>query len=398
MVKKDGSCIVHLTHITKMLPQSYQTCFQKLLTPAQYQMLQILVMLLQFHKSVTIEKLATVFPQPILFESRRRSLQRFLTIPQLSMKLLWFPLLKHWVKNSKYCQGKRLILALDRTQWRSENIFMVSLIEDKRAIPVYWEILTKRGCSNLREQQALISPLLRLFKGYQLILLGDREFHSVRLANWLHGKEINFVLRQKQGTYIRHQNEPYQRLETLGLVPGVSCFLPDIQSTKQQGFGKFNLAGYYPRKYRGKVEQSGWYLLTNLSNFKATIKAFKCRSGIEAMFKDCKTGGYNLEATHTTGKRLIALILLMAIAYSCAVLAGRKSRCMGLQKYVGRLQELHRLSRRHSAFWVGLYGHLWVGAMEFWHSLALALLRTKPHKLPYFQKGLRAMSLIQSAF
>jgi len=70
---------------------------------------------------------------------------------------------------------------------------------------------------------------------------------------------------------------------------------------------------------------------------------------------------------------------------------------MGLQKYVGRLQELHRLSRRHSAFWVGLYGHLWVGAMEFWHSLALALIRTKPHKLAYFQKGLRAMSLIQSA-
>lgn len=42
---------------------------------------------------------------------------------------------------------------------------------------------------------------------------------------------------------------------------------------------------------------------------------------------------------------------------------------MGLQKYVGRLQELHRLSRRHSAFWVGLYGHLWVGAF-----LVLALI------------------------
>jgi hypothetical protein len=48
------------------------------------------------------------------------------------------------------------------------------------------------------------------------------------------------------------------------------------------------------------------------------IKAFKLRCGIEAMFRDCKTGGYNLESTHTDGQRLMALILLIAIAYTCA--------------------------------------------------------------------------------
>ncbi|WP_367580074.1 hypothetical protein [Nostoc sp. PCC 7107] len=62
-----------------MLPKFYQNCFQNVLTPAQYKMLEILLMLLQFHKTVTIEKLATVFPQPIKFESRRRSIQRFFT-------------------------------------------------------------------------------------------------------------------------------------------------------------------------------------------------------------------------------------------------------------------------------------------------------------------------------
>lgn len=115
------------------------------------------------------------------------------------------------------------------------------------------------------------------------------------------------------------------------------------------------------------------------------------------MFKDCKTGGYNLESTHALGQRLISLILLIAIAYSCAVLAGRKWRPMGLQKYIGRLQELKRIQRRHSAFWLGLYGHLWVGAMEFCSDLAASLMQLKPEKLPYFQRGLRAMALIQSA-
>jgi hypothetical protein len=54
-------------------------------------------------------------------------------------------------------------------------------------------------------------------------------------------------------------------------------------------------------------------------------------------------------------------------------------------------------ARRHSTFWVGLYGFLWIGAMEFWSDLAIALVRLKPGKLPYFQRGLRAMTLIQSA-
>lgn len=98
-----------------MLPKFYQNCFQKLLTPAQYKMLEILIMLLQFHKTVTIEKLATVFPQPIKFESRRRSIQRFLFLPEVSIQYLWFPLLKRWVKNSRQSQEKQLIFAIDRT-------------------------------------------------------------------------------------------------------------------------------------------------------------------------------------------------------------------------------------------------------------------------------------------
>lgn len=80
-----------------------------------YKMLQILLLLLQCQKTVTVEKLATVFPQPILFESRRRSIQRFLSLPQLSLQLLWFPLLKHWVKVSQFQQGKRLTFAINRT-------------------------------------------------------------------------------------------------------------------------------------------------------------------------------------------------------------------------------------------------------------------------------------------
>ncbi len=80
-------------------------------------------------------------------------------------------------------------------------------------------------------------------------------------------------------------------MSELGLLPGTRFYLRDVKVTKQKGFGTFNVAAYWKRKYRGKAETEGWYLLTNLGDLQPSITAFKCRSGIEAMFKDCKTGG-----------------------------------------------------------------------------------------------------------
>lgn len=59
-------------------------------------------------------------------------------------------------------------------------------------------IVTQKRMCNLGEQKKLIRPLLQLFKEYQMLVLGDREFHSIKLANWLHSKGIDFVLCQKK--------------------------------------------------------------------------------------------------------------------------------------------------------------------------------------------------------
>jgi len=97
-----------------MLPSFYQACLQAQLSATQYLMLQMLVMLLQKERAVTIERLATLFAQPIQFESRRRSLQRFLLLPQLNVRVLWFPILKHWLK-LHLKKTKKVKLVIDRT-------------------------------------------------------------------------------------------------------------------------------------------------------------------------------------------------------------------------------------------------------------------------------------------
>lgn len=50
---------------------------------------------------------------------------------------------------------------------------MISLAWTKRALPIYWKILTYKGASNLTEQKSVIRPVLRLLKKYQIMSATD---------------------------------------------------------------------------------------------------------------------------------------------------------------------------------------------------------------------------------
>ena len=71
-----------------MLPLLYQTHLENKLEPSEFLFLNILINILQNIKEVSLEKIATVLPVPILFESRRKKVQRFLSLPSLNIKTL----------------------------------------------------------------------------------------------------------------------------------------------------------------------------------------------------------------------------------------------------------------------------------------------------------------------
>ena len=80
---------------------------------------------------------------------------------------------------------------------------MVSVIWKKRALPIYWLLLSKKGSSNFYEQVATIRPVLRLLKEYKLVVIGDREYRSTAFALWLTKKKLYFVLRLNKNTLIK---------------------------------------------------------------------------------------------------------------------------------------------------------------------------------------------------
>jgi hypothetical protein len=108
------------------------------------------------------------------------------------------------------------------------------------------------------------------------------------------------------------------------------------------------LLAYHQRDYRFSKVKESWFIITNLSDPNKVIKLYKKRAGIEAMFRDYKSGGYKLEGSKANVLRLTNLILLIAIAYTSVCLLGKSFKNQGHQKYITRLTEAQRKYRRHS--------------------------------------------------
>ena len=149
---------------------------------------------------------------------------------------------------------------------------------------------------------------------------------------------------------------------------------------------------YKKLKYRQTSVVEKWYILSNLSSPEKIKKIYNQRMGIEAMFKDYKTGGYNLESANET--RLNNLILLIAISYTISSFLGQKIKNKGVQEYISRTNEKGRKERRHSSFFVGLSMIYWAINDDFIWELVENLMSLNPHKLLYYQRGLKAMNTV----
>ena len=376
-----------------MLPLFYQTHLQQHLTRAQFLVLSILLDLLQSQRQVKLERLASAFPYPITTESRRRKLQRFLDLPKLTIGQIWYLLITYWL--TTYCQaGETLSIVIARTQWGSINILTIALVWNKRAIPLFWSLLPKLGSSNVAEQIGALVAILPLLKDYQVVVLGDREFCSVELANWLRQKRLHFCLRLKRTLCIETKPQIWEPLKEVGLIPGISIYFAGVKVRKTQPLEGFNVACKWKRKYRGVSVKEGWFILTNLGSLTSAIAAYQKRMGIEEMFRDYKSGGYCLEGTGLKGQRLMVLILLIALAYSSAIVQGTTLKMKEVKKYIVRDNEPKRKYYRRSTFGSGLDSQEWLTYLEKYAGEVQELMTLTPTKRQFYQRGMRATSKI----
>jgi Transposase DDE domain len=191
---------------------------------------------------------------------------------------------------------------------------MVSLRVGGRALPLAWRVKKTQGAIGFAEPRAALQAVARLLPaGVRPRLMGDRFYGSPALIAWCREQDWGWRLRLKQDLLV---------FEAGGETTLAECFargehlLREIELTEQR-----------VRTNVSMVQEAGhpepWIIALSQTPSVHTAFDYGLRWGIEAMFSDFKTRGFNLEDSQITRTdRLDRLVLVLALALHWAVSTG----------------------------------------------------------------------------
>lgn len=299
-------------------------------------------------RSCHLNALGSGFEQDINDASREKAAKRFVESKFTDYSLHYLPYFRHLLASILTHLGKNegICLVIDGSQIGSHVALMVSLVYQKRSIPVFW--LLKKGKKGhfpsdmhldiIRQVATILEPVLE--KGIPITLLGDGEFDSVDLQR-LCREELNwqYVFRTACDTAMYENDD---------------CFKP--KSVKLTGIGKNETFFFIPsidfshKRYPdvnflywhdATIYEKPLYLISSYDDPFDIIFFYKKRFSIETLFKDLKSRGFNLDKSRlTTAFALFNLVLIAALGYCILMTFGQKNKDNPLKIKVLRIHKI----------------------------------------------------------
>ena len=113
-------------------------------------------------RTVNLTEIACGFSSSATQDSRYIRIKRFFREFQID-----FAVIAAWVIHFFALSGQPLYLSMDRTNWRwgkkDINILMLSIVYRGIAIPLFWDLLPKKGNSNTAERIKIIDRFIKQF-------------------------------------------------------------------------------------------------------------------------------------------------------------------------------------------------------------------------------------------
>ena len=270
-------------------------------------------------RTVNLSHIAGHFPGAALHASNYRRLQRFFQHEQLDQQVI------AQLVGALFESGRRRHLALDRSNWKlgakDINVLVLALVTRRVRVPLMWVQLSRKGNSDTAQRIALMQRYLALFGASSIdLLLADREFVGAQWLDFLCKNNIPFAIRLKEGMLVQADKH------------AAPCSFTSLLRKRGGGTWTGRLQGMNSTlTFKGRRLGQGEAIIiaTNTKDAGRAMRAYRKRWGIECLFGDCKSRGFNMEDTHMTapGKldTLLGLIAMaMAWAYRCATaLKGR---------------------------------------------------------------------------
>jgi Transposase DDE domain len=272
--------------------------------------------------SVNLTLLATTFSGKVAFKSKYRQLQRFFA--DFSFSINQFA---QFIVHFFGLEKESWLLALDRTNWAygktQINILTLAIVFKGTAIPLFWLFLDKKGNSNTQERLQLIDRFLALFTANKIqSLLCDREFIGIDWLNGLIKRSIPFCIRIKANMRVYCPKGKLINKGIRRLGRGCSIIFDGVYSVGDKD--GIQAEGIKIAAFRRHDNGELVIIVTNGDPRQALDNYLK-RWGIEVLFANLKTRGFNLEDTHLTKlDRISTMLQMVSIAYIWALKTGEQ--------------------------------------------------------------------------
>lgn len=211
----------------------------------------------------------------------------------------------------------KVTLTIDRTNWKwgksNINIFMLGAVYRGIAIPLYWDMLDKRGNTNHLERAELIERFINQFGKHNIdMLLADREFVGEKWFNSLTNNKIPFAIRIKKNSKVLNHH---------GKLVQIKELFRHVTHKETYRHGRILIVDGCPvRVFAKRDKEHGIVIVaTNQLDKIDAMTSYTKRWEIESLFACLKGRGFNLEDTHLTKMdRVSKLVAVNALAFCWA--------------------------------------------------------------------------------
>jgi hypothetical protein len=296
-------------------------------------------------QSSQLEKIARKLPENNQVESRIKRLTRFNQHQEIEAEIYYLPFIDPLIQ--ALARSGSLTLAMDGSQTgRNCMTLMVSVIYDKRAIPIAWHTV-KGSKGHLSEENhiALLNKVVAFIPdNSHVVFLGDGEFDGILLQAAITEAGWEYVCRTAKNRIIVDGDDQFT-LDEIFINRGEWVDMPEVGFTAD-GYGPVLVIAWWHKAYDEPI-----YLVTNMECVEEACHWYRRRFRIETFFSDQKSRGFNLQKSHLAiPERIERFLIASCLAYVWMIYLG-----VVVQKDQKTMRQIHRVDRCDlSLFQLGL--------------------------------------------
>lgn len=276
--------------------------------------------LLRIHQS-RLTELAKVVCPDLDFESRVKKFKRLVINEYVDAQTFFIPFLAKLL--ASLASRKQVVFAIDGSPVGSGCVcLMISLIWRKRAIPLCWMVRKgKKGHFPVKMHLKLLEALSAILPAdCPVTILGDGEFSKVELLEFCQNKGWDVVCRTAKNRQVTLEHQKEKLSLGSSLYPEEShqtAWFPNVKYTAKK-YGPVHVFCHHE-----PTHDAPWYLVSNIDHPPTVVRLYRKRFGIETLFGDLKSRGFNIHKSKLRHpERLEKLLIAVCLAFIFTILAG----------------------------------------------------------------------------